>query len=132
MKIHRVAAAALIAVVPVLAGACVPDPPAPVDPWVAAEGCYTYFNIYDVYFTGQVNVFGNAAFLTSSDGSCSGTPALDLGPAATNTFVEAADQGAADALCNSLDPEPIFYNAYQLATSLTPDFPIADMWSCNG
>ncbi len=100
------------------------------DPWAAAAGCYTYFSVFDLNFTGQVNVFGNAAFLDSNDGSCSGAP--EGPPGGTNTFVEAADQATADALCDSLDPGPTVYNAFHTAGQLAPVFPIADMWSCVG
>jgi len=138
MKIRLAMAAALVGAVPMALGACVPEAPItttttttePVDPWVGAEGCYRYYGIIDILYTGEKSTFGNARFLTSTDGSCSGAP--DSGNAGSNSFVEAPDESAANALCDELDPGPTTYNAYQIADALTPNFPVAEMWSCNG
>jgi hypothetical protein len=111
-----------------LLGACAPEPEPPVDPWVAAEGCYTLVDAWDVYFTGEKNVLGNAKYLTSSDGSCSGAPVE--GAMGTNTFVEAADRASASALCDELDPGPTVYFAARISWLFTPEFPIPEMWSC--
>jgi hypothetical protein len=123
--------------------ACVEDPPAepppttvqepePEDPgplFEAAAGCYGFPGLFDVAFTGQVDVFGNAPMLRSTDGSCSGRPMS--APWNTNTIVSATTYDEARALCSELDPAHGSYlPARVVATGWRPTFPIYDAWTC--
>ncbi len=123
MGTRRVMAASAVAVLGmVTAGACAPDPgPTARDDWDQHKGCYT-LNETDVRYDGPKDTLGNFAYLESTDGSCSGAPWV--GPAGTNSLVQAADYDEAYDKCNTLDTSTEYF-PYPADV-----FPADDAWTC--
>lgn len=129
MNRTRILAVAAIAIGTIGAAACTPSPSP--EPWLAA-GCYDspVADAPDLRYSGTQDTVGNltvaldiADFTLSEDGTCAGIP---LGEPYTFTLVRAADQAAAEALCDSLGQVD---GAGQIASDY-PAFP-ADAWVCN-
>ena len=126
MGTRKLMAASAVAVLGmVTAGACAPDPgPAPArDAWDLHLGCYS-LNGADVRYTGPKDTLGNARYLESTDGSCSGV-AWD-GPAGSNSLVEAADFVEAYEKCNALD------DSIEYIPAEADFFPGENAWTCIG
>lgn len=123
---RRILAACAVAVLGTVAGACAPQPETapPRDSWDQHLGCYNSAGT-DIRYTGPKDTLGNAKYLESTDGSCSGAPWE--GPAGTNSLVEAGDFVEAYEKCNALDGS-IEYFPYEADYF----FPGENAWTCVG
>lgn len=127
MGTRRFMAASAVAVLGMMAaGACVPDPGSPParDSWDQHLGCYNTYGT-DIRYTGPKNTLGNARYLESTDGSCSGAPWE--GPAGSNSLVEAGDFVEAYEICNGLDDSIEYF-----PMDASYFFPGEDAWTCVG